>query len=56
MTVAELRAARRGFARRNHPDGYGQEFPAEATLRMQIANGLIDRALARATAAGAGQR
>ena len=50
MTGSELRAARRLFALRNHPDWYGQEFPDEATARMQVANALIDRALRQATA------
>jgi hypothetical protein len=45
MSAAELQGVRRSFARRNHPDGYGHDFPAEATTRMQIANALIDRAL-----------
>ncbi|MEF2550306.1 hypothetical protein VQ042_02900 [Aurantimonas sp. A2-1-M11] len=45
MTAAQLQGVRRAFARRNHPDGYGHDFPAESTVRMQIANALIDRAL-----------
>ncbi|WP_370192937.1 hypothetical protein [Aurantimonas coralicida] len=45
LTAAELQGVRRSFARRNQPDGYGHDFPVQATTRMQIANALIDQAL-----------
>lgn len=48
MSADQLHAIRRAFARRNHPDFYGQEHVEVATVRMQIANALIDRALTNA--------
>lgn len=42
-----LQSLRRAFARQNHPDMVGQEWREQATLRMKIANLLIDEALKR---------
>lgn len=42
-----LQSLRRAFARRNHPDMVGEEWREQATLRMKIANLLIDEALKR---------
>lgn len=46
-TLAVLTEKRRSFARANHPDGVPDPFRDKATMRMQIANLLIDEAIAR---------
>lgn len=46
-TVTELRERRRVFALENHPDRVVPDYRAAATIRMTIANQLIDRAIAR---------
>ena len=48
MTKAEIREKRRAFARGNHPDRVGEEFRDAATIRMTIANRLVEAALRRA--------
>ena len=45
MTPAEIRNRRRQFARDNHPDRVMEEFRGQATVRMTIANRLVERAL-----------
>ena len=42
LTIAELKAIRRAFARQNHPDT-GQGDPAVREERMKIANMIIDQ-------------
>ncbi len=44
-TTAELNEKRRLFARQNHPDCVAAAFRGNATVRMTIANQLIDTAL-----------
>ena len=44
-TAASLAEKRRLFAKANHPDGVPEEFRDSATIRMQTANLLIDRAI-----------
>ena len=44
-----LKAARRTFALRNHPDAVPPEMRAVATLRMSIANALLDQTRQRLT-------
>lgn len=44
-TIAELNEKRRLFARRNHPDCVPAAFRDNATIRMTLANQLIDAAL-----------
>jgi hypothetical protein len=44
-TFQHLVARRREFARHNHPDLVDPEFADNATIRMKIANRLIDEAL-----------
>lgn len=44
-TRAELQLKRRNFARLNHPDRAPEEWRDAATIRMKIANQLIDEAL-----------
>ena len=46
-SVEELLARRRGFARENHPDRAPADLRANATLRMKIANMLIDETIRR---------
>ena len=46
-SVDELLARRRAFARENHPDRTPEELRANATLRMKIANMLIDETIRR---------
>ncbi|WP_331371878.1 hypothetical protein [Sinorhizobium chiapasense] len=46
-TVATLAAKRRRFAAANHPDTLAVEFRANATIRMKLANMLIDEASRR---------
>ncbi|MCM2473106.1 hypothetical protein HGO38_06400 [Rhizobium sp. CG5] len=46
-TLQILTEKRRSFARANHPDGVADPFRDKATRRMQIANLLIDEAIAR---------
>ena len=48
MKSAEIRERRRAFARENHPDSVSEEFRAPATVRMTIANRLVETALPRA--------
>jgi hypothetical protein len=43
--IAALRRLRRDFARANHPDRVPAVWRQEATIRMMIANQLIDKAL-----------
>lgn len=45
--VDDLLARRRSFARDNHPDGMPPDLRANATLRMKIANMLIDETIRR---------
>ncbi|WP_337184769.1 hypothetical protein [Shinella sp.] len=45
--VEDLAARRRSFARENHPDRAPAELRANATLRMKIANMLIDETIRR---------
>ncbi|HZG29975.1 MAG TPA: hypothetical protein VE079_16090 [Ensifer sp.] len=47
-----LHSLRRAFARQNHPDMVGEEWREQATLRMKIANLLIDEALKRLPPSG----
>ena len=49
MPVAALRERRRAFARENHPDRLDAKFGEQATLRMKIANQVIDEAIRAAT-------
>lgn len=44
---AALRERRRHFALENHPDRLAQDLRDRATIRMMIANQLIDRAIRR---------
>lgn len=46
-SVDELLARRRAFARENHPDRAPEELRANATLRMKIANMLVDETIRR---------
>lgn len=46
-TVLSLTEKRRRFAAENHPDRHPPDFRTNATLRMKIANMLIDEALRR---------
>jgi hypothetical protein len=48
MTKAEIREKRRAFARISHPDGVAEEFREAATIRMTIANRLVEVALRHA--------
>jgi hypothetical protein len=43
----KLQERRRHFARDNHPDRVAADYREAATLRMKIANGLIDEAISR---------
>lgn len=45
LTKQQLQEKRRAFARENHPDRVSVEYQAIATLRMMVANQLIDKAL-----------
>jgi hypothetical protein len=45
MTRAEIRERRRAFALGNHPDRVAEEFRAAATIRMTVANRLVETAL-----------
>lgn len=47
VSAERLQALRRSFARQNHPDMVGEAWREQATLRMKIANLLIDEALKR---------
>lgn len=49
MTKAEIRDRRRAFARSNHPDRVAPEFRDAATIRMTIANRLVEAALRRSS-------
>jgi hypothetical protein len=44
-TRAAIKERRRAFARTNHPDGVSEEFRDAATVRMTIANRLVEAAL-----------
>ncbi|MCV9961429.1 hypothetical protein OIU34_05900 [Pararhizobium sp. BT-229] len=46
-TLTGLADKRRRFAAQNHPDRHYQDFRSNATVRMKIANMLIDEALRR---------
>ena len=46
-SVEDLLARRRAFARDNHPDRAPEDLRANATLRMKIANMLIDETIRR---------
>ena len=46
-TTEELLARRRSFARENHPDRAPADLRGNATLRMKIANMLIDETIRR---------
>jgi hypothetical protein len=46
-SVEDLLALRRRFARENHPDGVAPDLRTNATLRMKIANMLIDETIRR---------
>jgi hypothetical protein len=46
-SVDDLLARRRAFARDNHPDGVPSDLRDNATLRMKIANMLIDETIRR---------
>lgn len=48
MTKAEIKEKRRAFARGNHPDRVTEGFRDAATIRMMIANRLVEAALRRA--------
>lgn len=48
MTKSEIREKRRAFARGNHPDRVTEQFREAATIRMTIANRLVEAALRRA--------
>jgi hypothetical protein len=50
LTKHQLQEKRRQFARENHPDRVSTEYQAIATLRMMVANQLIDKALKSARA------
>lgn len=45
MTRAQIRERRRAFALGNHPDRVAEEFRAPATIRMTVANRLVETAL-----------
>lgn len=45
--IDDLLARRRSFARENHPDRAPEDLRANATLRMKIANMLIDETIRR---------
>jgi hypothetical protein len=45
MTKSEIKDKRRVFARSNHPDRVAEEFRMAATVRMTIANRLVEAAL-----------
>lgn len=48
MTKVDIKEKRRAFARSNHPDRVMEEFRDAATIRMTIANRLVEAALRRA--------
>jgi hypothetical protein len=48
MSRSEIREKRRAFARGNHPDRVTEQFREAATIRMTIANRLVETALRRA--------
>ncbi|MBO0903119.1 hypothetical protein [Jiella sonneratiae] len=51
-SVKDLLDARRSFARANHPDRVAILYRPQATVRMQIANRLVDDAIARMSGQG----
>ena len=51
-SIAEIGAARRQFARYNHPDRLPPSKQKIATQRMQIANQILDEATRKAAGAG----
>jgi hypothetical protein len=46
-TLQSLQDKRRAFAKQNHPDAIPLPFREQATIRMKIANSLIDQAVRR---------
>lgn len=48
MTKSEIREKRRAFARLNHPDRVAERYRDAATIRMTIANRLVEAALRKA--------
>ncbi|MBO0661073.1 hypothetical protein LQ948_00675 [Jiella sp. MQZ9-1] len=52
-SIKDLLDIRRSFARINHPDRMPPAFAVQATIRMQIANRLIDDAIAKMSGQGA---
>ncbi|WFU07869.1 hypothetical protein QA646_11110 [Rhizobium sp. CB3090] len=46
-TLQSLHEKRRAFAKANHPDSVAPPFREQATMRMMIANQLIDEAIRR---------
>lgn len=46
-TLQQLHEKRRAFAKANHPDGVAPPFRDQATMRMMVANQLIDEAIRR---------
>jgi hypothetical protein len=47
MSAEELRAIRRDYALRNHPDRVPERLRALSTLKMTLANAIIDAAITR---------
>ena len=45
MTRTEIRERRRAFALANHPDRLAEAFRSPATMRMTVANRLVEAAL-----------
>ena len=45
MTKAQIKDKRRAFARSNHPDRVAEDYRQAATIRMTIANRLVEAAL-----------
>jgi hypothetical protein len=48
MAKSEIREKRRAFARLNHPDRVAERYRDAATIRMTIANRLVEAALRKA--------
>ena len=48
LAKTEIREKRRAFARNNHPDRVAEDYRQAATIRMTIANRLVEAALRRA--------
>jgi hypothetical protein len=47
MTKVAIKEKRRAFARENHPDRVAEDYRQAATIRMTIANRLVEAALRR---------